>query len=56
MSTFVSKLLISPNELSPFCCKPLAKAGPICEYLCNFVFSNFSFPALAKSIQTDILL
>ena len=35
--------------------KPLAQAGPICEYLCNFVFLSLVFQYWAK-VFTDVLL
>ena len=37
------------SELSSqFCFKPLAQAGLMCEYLCNFVFSNLVLQHWAK--------
>ena len=36
------------SELSSFCFKPLAQAGLMYEYLCNFVFSNLVFQHWVK--------
>ena len=50
------KVFLELSELLSFCFKPLAQVELMCEYLCNFVFSNLVFQHWAQVFKQIIIL